>query len=726
MTQLLDLPLEPSKLQFSAVQGAPCKPSNYLTSLLISPLQNKEKQILCKPAVIQMVTCDLPPEPIQPVTDLPHIMGLELADVTYHRIDILLGADLAPQIMVKRLLRSGADSEPIAQATQFGWAISGPIRRKNSSTPTIMTHHHQVQPSDPRLDHLCLLSQLWKTEQPEEEASPSLVQEQVQQHHSVNVTCSPSECRSPVTLPKKPEMQPLGDSKTHLDLNHAEPVPASEPFSSYHHSSDSPSTILPANLQISTQPSYQSNLPSLINSATTTSEISLKQILRVGSTIQSTSQNILLNFPSYPIAWNADISKLYREVKLAPQDKDLHRVIRRSSPNLPSQDSRITRVTSGVSASPYLAVRTTQQTAGDYGEDYPNVTNHIKNSLYIYDFLGGANTIQEAIAFFTNLREVFLNGIFNLYKWRIISSEVLQSIHPELQEKYPLNNVTTPQAPSRSKSLGLEWDSSQDNKSHSIVISGSYKPTKRWIISNVSKTCDILGWIPSTAFSTIASTALSTVATTVLPTVLLTVLSAVLSAILSTVLSTIPSTILSTIPSTVPSTVLSTKMLYQQLWQKGHEWNEEVPPELTDLHARWRSKFPLPSPKRLPRFCNLFNHSILKQELQAFSDDSLKSYGAVVYCRITYPDHPPAVSLTTPELKSIHIISATSSIAHQIRHDRPDPDTRNKHLTGAEIIWHNIPKEPPQEALPLGVCSGRNPPSAEQQEQSAAKQPSIT
>ena len=283
-------------------------------------------------------------------------------------------------------------------------------------------------------------------------------------------------------------------------------MPASEPFSSYYNSSDPPSAILPANLQISTQTSYQSNLPSLINSATTTSEISLKQPLRVGPNIQPTSQNILLNFPSYPIAWNADISKLYREGKLSSQNKDLHRVIRRASPNQPVQDSRITRVTSGVSASPYLAVRTTQQTAGDYGEDYPNVTNHIKNSRYINDFLGGANTIQETIELFTNLREVFLTGSFNLCKWKIIPSEVLQSIHPELQEKYPLNNVTTPQAPSHSKALGLEWDSSQDNKSHSIVISGSYKPTKRWIISNVFRTCDILGWIASTAFSTIDST----------------------------------------------------------------------------------------------------------------------------------------------------------------------------------------------------------------------------
>ena len=178
-------------------------------------------------------------------------------------------------------------------------------------------------------------------------------------------------------------------------------------------------------------------------------------------------------------------------------------------------------------------------------------------------------------------------------------------------------------------------------------------------------------------------------------------------------------------------------MLYQQLWQNGQELDEEVPPELTDLHARWRSKFRLPSPKRLPRFCNLLNHSIIKQELHAFSDDSLKSYGAVVYCRITYPDHPPAVSLITPEIESTHNISSNLHITlaisawclkfcDQIRHDRPDSDTRNKHLTGAEFTWHNIPKEPPQEALPPGVCSGRNPPSAEQQEQSAAKQPSIT
>ena len=56
ITQVLEFPLEPSKLQFSAVQGAPCKPSTHLTSLIISPLLNREKRIECKPAVVQTVT----------------------------------------------------------------------------------------------------------------------------------------------------------------------------------------------------------------------------------------------------------------------------------------------------------------------------------------------------------------------------------------------------------------------------------------------------------------------------------------------------------------------------------------------------------------------------------------------------------------------------------------------------------------------------------------------
>ena len=47
------------------------------------------------------------------------------------------------------------------------------------------------------------------------------------------------------------------------------------------------------------------------------------------------------------------------------------------------------RLTFGVSASPYLAVRTLQQVAQDHGQDLPLVSKHMKTSFYVDDLMAG-------------------------------------------------------------------------------------------------------------------------------------------------------------------------------------------------------------------------------------------------------------------------------------------------------------------------------------------------
>ena len=292
---------------------------------------------------------------------------------------------------------------------------------------------------------------------------------------------------------------------------------------------------------------------------------------------------------------NADISKMYREVRLSDMDKDLHRFLWRAATNLPVKDYRMTRVTFGVSASPYLAVKTLQQTAADHGEGYPRATHHIYSSFYVDDFLGGAATPQEAVELFTQLRNILLKGGFSLRKWRSSSSEVLQNIPQELQEVNPVKDATSPHSKTQSKALGLQWDSKNDTMSPSISIPSSYRTTKRGLISDVSRMYDILGWIA---------------------------------------------------PAVLPM-----KLLYQKLWQTGHEWDEEVSPELLDLHRKWRSDLPALAQRQLTR-CHILPGFILKKtELHGFSDASQAAFGAVVYCRTTYADHPPVVSLVTAKTK---------------------------------------------------------------------------
>ena len=384
--------------------------------------------------------------------------------------------------------------------------------------------------------------------------------------------------------------------QTYLDLGHAEPVPPEEPPLSELY-------YLPMHAVMKDSSTSTKLRVVFDGSAITSSGTSLNQSLLVGPTIQPTLSNILLKFRCYPIALNADITKMYREVLLHPADKNLHRFVWRASPTDPLQDFRMCRVTFGVSASPYLAVRTLQQTAKDHGGGYPEVTHHIMHSFYVDDFLGGANSIQEALDLHHQLREVLLKGGFHLTKWRSSSKEVLQGIPTDLQETTSIKDSTSPLAPTISKALGLVWDSDLDVMSPCITVSSTFTPTKRGIFRDVAKTYDIMGWI-------------------------------------------------------APA-VLVMKVLFQELWKTGQEWDDLVPSDLAAQHNQWRIELPLLKQKTLPR-CYRLPHLIpTLTELHAFCDASMKAYGAVVYCRTTYRDHPPVMVLVTAKTKVAKISPPT-------------------------------------------------------------------
>ena len=627
MAQKLSLPLEPSRLTLTGVQGVCGTPIKHKTSLIISPTYNREKKIKCSPMVVKTVTANLPVERLEMVHGLPHLMGLRLADEHYYlpaAIDLLIGADLHPQIMCKQLIRTGMEGEPMAQATEFGWVISGPATSLQSANLAIPAIHAAVQPED--ITFNSLFKRFLDAEETPDEAETVLShqEQQAELHYSNHTMYLSDSPRYQVTLPKKLDLFPLGDSKKqavnrfhsnensldrrkirsvfngvmnqYFEMGHAEVIPPGEavPSCCYY---------LPMHAVFKDSSTTTKLRVVFDGSATTTSGISLNQALLVGPTIQPTLSEILLKFRAYPIALNADISKMYREVALSPADKDLHRFVWRESPTDPLQDCRMCRVTFGVSASPFLAVRTLQQTARDHGEGYPSATHHIAASFYVDDFLGGADTVQEATQLFLDLRTVLAKGGFNLTKWRSSSEEVLKCIPPTLLESTPVKEATSSVTPIHSKALGLIWDSVSDVMSPSIHVDSTFTPTKRGVYSDVSKTYDVLGWI-------------------------------------------------------APTVVLM-KILFQELWKTGQDWDAEIPSPLAEQHLLWRKELPLLKKKLIPRCYQLPHLTPILTELHAFCDASLKAYGAVVYCRTTYRDHPPVISLVTAKTKVARIAPST-------------------------------------------------------------------
>ena len=615
ITKILELPLHPRKTALTTLQDSKVLRSEHLTEVTLSPI-HQPLNLRCRPAVLKSVISNTPIRPFDPVDKFPHLWGLRLADPTYHipgHIDILLGADVWLKLQGKRPPVVNNDSPVGAVDTIFGWVVTGTAPDPDQQQ-RVPVYHLQPTISNEELHQLAY--NFWLGEEAEETAPPqSEVDNQVEEHYTEHVKHNPPANMYEVELPQITNGPALGESRPqavqryystertcsfkgqarqfneqiqgYLDAGHAEKVPSEElTWANFY---------LPMHTVVKSSSTTTKLRIVFDASAASSNGISLNQTLHVGPTLQPTLTRLLIKFREYPIALTADISKMYREVGLAVRDRNLHRFVWRPSRNEQLQDYRMTRVTFGVSCSPYLAIRTLQQTARDHGKEHSQASQHIMTSFYVDDLLAGAKTEAEAIKLVPTIRAILKQGGFNLCKWRSSSQNVLESIPTELQEKLAIKEETTLQPSAYPKALGLRWDSKEDCMSPSINIITRYQKTKRGIISDVSKTYDVLGWIS---------------------------------------------------PAVLPM-----KVLYQQLWTKEQSWDGVAPPDVIKGHKDWREELPCLAEKTIPRCYSLVGAIIVSRELHGFCDASLTACGAVVYLRTTYLHQTPTVSLVTAKTK---------------------------------------------------------------------------
>ena len=199
-------------------------------------------------------------------------------------------------------------------------------------------------------------------------------------------------------------------------------------------------------------------------SAKSSTDVSLNNLLLVGPTVHSPLLDALLRFRLYRVTLIADVSSMYRAVRLCELDKDLHRFV------------WMTCVTFG---SPFAA----------------NMAVH--KSFYVDDCLSGADTISDATEMHTWLQNIFEKGGFVLHKWNSSERSVLDHISAELIDDQSVRLLTDPQQ--YTKTLGIQWNFCTDSLRLEVHKPNQQKEvTKCSLVSEIGKIFNVLGWFSPT------------------------------------------------------------------------------------------------------------------------------------------------------------------------------------------------------------------------------------
>ena len=321
-------------------------------------------------------------------------------------------------------------------------------------------------------------------------------------HFESNHTCS-SQGQFVVPLPKNPSAKPLGESRSlnkkdrfqefdgvmqeYLDLKHAEEVPTPDlekpPELSFY---------LPMHAVYKASSTTTKIRAVFDASAKSSTGVSLNHTLLVGPTLHPPLVDVLLQFWLYPVALTADVSTMYRAIKLTEADKDLHRFVWRSHLSQPLKDYCMTRVTFGVSASSFAANMAVKQNALDHANDFPLASEVVQKSFYVDDCLTGAVDSGSALQLQQQLTKLFSLGGFVLRKWNSNDPSVLKNIPEGLRDSGETHMFS--ENDKYVKTLGIEWNISSDqfrpNVSDSLYVNTM---TKRNVVSDVAKVFDALG-----------------------------------------------------------------------------------------------------------------------------------------------------------------------------------------------------------------------------------------
>ncbi|XP_075150778.1 uncharacterized protein LOC142224886 [Haematobia irritans] len=559
---------------------------------------NPDVELTISALVVPHLSNNLPSSTID-VGDITDIPDIPLADKNFYRsakVDLLLGADVFPSIMLSGCLR-GFCGTLMAQETVFGWILTGPIPVSNSSSfSTFVSYFCEISldkeiskfwevenvPKKPVLsssDDLC--ERLYRETTSRSSEGRYIVYLPFKEGHPQQLCLGRSRqmamaqfYRNEARLLRNPDLKQRYDENLdeYLSLGHMTPIEfdarALEGDNYYlpHHA-----VIKPESTTTKVRVVFNASAPS-------SNGASLNDVLHVGPVLQNDLTNLILKWRFHRFVFNGDIEKMYRQILVHPSHARFQRILYRKSPQDPVMDYELKTVTFGVNCAPYLAIRTIIQLADDIQDTFPMASRVLRTCMYVDDALVGAHDIQTAIDCRDEIIKALGTAGFVMRKWASNSKSILAGLPAE---DLLYSDFLDFDDRSSAKTLGIRWNARLDY----FYFSAAEFPedcvyTKREVLSQISRLFDPAGWLAPV--------------------------------------------------------IIVAKIIMQKIWLDRTEWDEVISSEALRMWKQFQDNYSHINSIRIPRWLHYCPESTI--QIHGFADSSERAYAAVLYIRISYQD----------------------------------------------------------------------------------------
>jgi len=310
-------------------------------------------------------------------------------------------------------------------------------------------------------------------------------------------------------------------------------------------------------------------------SATSSSGLSLNNVLKCGPTVQDDVFSIVIRFRKHQYVVTSDVEKMFRQVRVSKDDWNLQRILWRENPREKLHTYQLTTVTYGTTPASFLATQCLVALAEEVKDQYPEASRSIIRDFYMDDLMTGTDTEEGCCQLQNDISSIMSSAKLPLRKWCSNSRAVLRHLGRSEEDPLFILEVKDGEA---INSLGLQWQPVKDHFQFTTSkIQTRNKFTKRTLLSDLNRIFDPLGFISPA--------------------------------------------------------LLKGKIFLQQIWAMQMDWDR---PLSTDIQGRWMSfcnELEQLQMISIPR--KVQPEASNECQLHGFCDASQEAYGACLYVRST-------------------------------------------------------------------------------------------